>query len=623
MNTMKWMLASSLILASCGTNVEPEPQTESADADRWQIVTPGKADDYYSNVSAEFEVTGTIDVEMTDEEFADPKLREQLVAQRISAVGVYLTTYMTDKFRGIDIDGDGVVGDDEVFFTNENYGGFAAMVRNQSTEVLAVEGADGIYAATFTIDLAGPRDLSDLLLADGAERSNADGVSFGLVMPQGATTSEDGRPIRNFDPSTYEGATETVPLSMRALPDVGDAYPHYNEFFADNVLDVTLYFGHDYNDARYDIQDAQAAYEQLIELGFSSPVGSFDELQADSGAFTKSVVILKHDSGEACVENELVNLFNHPDLTVPTLQSIGVRSDAARNALAARAGADGVFDTADDVRFETLEDIDDVRMIGVRTMEKMRAAMQPTCDASARWASVQVRIYHSDMYQGARAEQRERALYEIGQRDVFFYNGHAGPYYGLYLDADYGAYIDDSEFAALEIDGSRQRLFVAQGCQTYSQYADMLYANPALSESNLDVITTVNYSYAVGTMNLFARLVQTDDQDVLWPAPYNELIGGLNGEYWNTEKSVFYGVIGIDQNPSEHPHANLDTIGQPCSTHEECGLTTAGGYCSGFSDGIDRCVTRVVSEEACPTGTEYAYVADEQTVIGGVCYTME
>ena len=619
MGSTTWMLASALIFAGCAT--EAEPDTAGSDADSWEIVMPGKADDYYSNVSTEFEVAGVVEVAMSDEEFADERLRDEAVARRISAVGIYLTTYVTDKFRGIDINGDGEISDDEVFFRNEEYGGFAAMVRNQSTEVLAIEGVDGAYTATFAIDLAGPRNLYDLLLADGAQRSDAAGVTFSLKMPAGATSAE-GRPIRNFDPNTYEGALESLELTMVELPEVGDAYPHYAEFFADNVLDITLYYGHDYNDARYDIQDARAGFDALLSLGFDSPVGSFEELGPDSGPFTKDVVVFKHDRGAACIENEAVSLFNHPFLDVAALQRIGVRSDAARHAIAQRNGPDGVFGTADDVLFESLQQIDDVRMIGPATIDKIESWGDTVCATPQRAASVHVRLFHSDMYEGARTAQRDQALFELTRRDVFFYNGHAGPYYGLYLDAANAAYIDDSEFAHVEFDGSRQRLFVAQGCQTYSQYADMLYANPALSEDNLDVITTVNYSYALGTMNLFARMVQTDEQGIHWPAPYNELISGLNAEYWNDQKNVFYGVIGIDQNPSAHPHARPETIGQICSTHEECGLTTAGGYCAGFTDGIDRCVTRVVAEDACPAGTDYAYVADDQTVIGGVCYAM-
>lgn len=622
MNAMKWMLASTLTLAACG-GATTDPASTSADVDHFQIVTPGKADDYYSNVATEFEVTGAVDVEMTDAEYADERLREQLVSERISAVGVYLTTYFSDKFHGIDINGDGEIGDDEVFFHNEQYGGFAAMVRNQSTEVVAVEGSAGTYTATFTIDVAGPRDLYDLLVADGATRQNGEGVSFGLRMPAGATTDAGGRPIRNFDPDTYQGALETVNLSMVALPDVGDAYPQYGAFFADNRLDITLYYGHDYTEGRNDLVDARSGFDTLLSLGFDAPVDSFEALAADSGPFTKHIVVYKKDSGSSCVEHELVNRFNDPHTDVVALQAIGVRSDAARNALSQRAGDDGVFGTADDVSFRTLQDIDDVRMIGARTMEKMAAAMGPICSTPARDATIEVRLFHSDMFVGARAAQREQALYELTHRDVFFYNGHAGPYYGLYLDGEYGAYVDDSDFANLAFDPDRQYLFIAQGCQTYSQYADMLYANPALSEANLDVITTVNYSYAQGTMNLFSRLVQTDDQGVHRPAPYNELIGGLNAESWNDQMKVFYGVMGIDQNPAAHPYALPDTIGNTCSTHEECGLTTDGGYCSGFADGINRCVTRVVAEDGCPAGTTYAYLADDQTVIGGVCWSLE
>ena len=617
-----WLTVASLSFASigCGDPIGPD---EDEDA-RFQVVMPGKADDYFSNVASEFEVTGKVTVEMTDDEFADERLRDKLVAERISAVGVYLATYLTDKFRGIDINDDGEITDDEVFFHNEEYGNFKAMVRNRSVDVLGVEGADGTYEASFTLDLAGPRDLPEQLVEAGGERANGVGVRFDLRMPRGATTDSGGKPIRKFNPDKYEGELESVRLTLAALPEVGDAFPAYADFFGDGRYDITLYYGHDYNVVRSDLKDARLAFDTLVSLGFTPPVEKFEDLGADSGPFHKVVYTVRQDDGEACVTNEAINAFNDPSLTVETLREYGVRSDAARNVLDWRTGEDHKPGTLDDRKFSTLGDIDSVRGIGPATMTRIQDAVRGICDSPIRGARVEVRVFHSDMYLGKRAEQRERVLYELVERDVFFYNGHAGPYYGLYLDGDYEAYVDDSEFADLPFEPGRQHLFVAQGCQTYSQYADMLYANPSLSEENLDVITTVNYSYAQGTMNLFGRLVATEAGSPLHrPASYNELIAGLNGEYWNAEKSVFYGVMGIDDNPSLHPFATPSTIGDECATHDECGAATSGSYCSGFSDGINRCVARTAAPDGCPEDTSYAYLADGQTVIGGVCWQMD
>ena len=606
-------------LAGCADDSAP---TDTVDRGSLDLVMPGKADDYYSNVSKEFEVTGQVQVEMTADEYAEEALRNQLVSQRISAVGVYLTTYLTDKFRGIDINGDGVVGDDEVFFYNTEYGGFKAMVRNQSVELLSVEGEEGVYTATFTIDVAGPNNLLELLESDGATRTES-GMAFDLHMPAGTDGTEGSRPIRSFDPSTYTGELETVALQMASLPEVHDAYPEYADFMRDGRLEVTMVFGHDYNAARYDLQDARQAFDTLVADGYSAPVGSFEELTPNSGPFEKQIIAFRPIT-ESCAVDHAVGTLNDPALADDTLKAMGMRSDARRNTFTHRAGADGVFGTIDDVEFKTMADVDAIYRVGPKTIEKMEAYFADACQQRQIQVSVQVRLLHSDMYIGNREAQRDQTIYEMTKRDIIFYNGHAGPYYGFYLDAEYEAYIDDSEFAQIPFDADKKQLFVAQGCQTYSQYADMLYAHPAKNEDNLDVITTVNYSYARGTMDLFRRLTQTDpyEPNVHMPATFSEVITSLNAEQVNDAYTVFYGVIGIDQNAKLSPYADTATIGAECAAHTDCGDTYNGNVCAGFNDGINRCVARTASEAGCPEDTNYAFVASESYVLGGVCWKM-
>jgi len=586
------------------------------------LVMPGKADDYYSNVSKEYEVKGAVEVQMTSDEFADEVLREQLIAQRISAVGVYLTTYLTDKFRGIDINGDGVISDDEVFFHNTEYGGFKAMVRNQSVNIDSIDGEDGTYLVSFNIDVAGPNNLMQLLESDGATRTDL-GVAMTLQMPKGASSDQSGRPIRSFDPKTYQGELEGIDLEFTELPEVHDAYPAYRDFMRDGRFEITMVFGHDYNAARYDILDARQAFEVLVADGFSSPVSRFEDLTPDSGPFTKTILSFRPIT-ESCEVDHVLGKVNDPALAESELTAMGLRSDMRRNLMAHRAGADGKFGTLDDVEFKSMADVQAVRMIGPATITKMKDYFASDCRSRQVEVRVDVRLFHSDMYIGNRSAQRTQTIYELVKRDVFFYNGHAGPYYGFYMDAEYGAYIDNSEFATLPLDPDKQQLFIAQGCQTYSQYADMLYANPAKNEDNLDVITTVNYSYARGTMDLFRRLVQTDiyEPNVHEPSTFNTIITQLNAEQVNDYYTVFYGVIGIDQNEKLAPYAVVETIGQVCATHTDCGDTYSGNVCAGFTDGVNRCVARTASEAGCPADSNYAFVAGEGWVLGGVCWKM-
>jgi hypothetical protein len=163
---------------------------------------------------------------MTKDEFNDEAKRAEMVSRRLTAFGLYLTTYVTDKFRGIDHDGDGKISESEVFFHNEGYGGFHAMVRNYSVETLDVSGdpANG-YQVTFTMDLAGPRDLLSLVdLKDAAEG----GKGFEVKLPKGATVDPASVPrgeVRNFDPAKYSGELETIPCKIERCPMSGQRLP--------------------------------------------------------------------------------------------------------------------------------------------------------------------------------------------------------------------------------------------------------------------------------------------------------------------------------------------------------------------------------------------------------------
>jgi hypothetical protein len=226
------------------------------------------------------------------------------------------------------------------------------------------------------------------------------------------------------------------------------------------------------------------------------------------------------------------------------------------------------------------------------------------------------------MFLSSRRTQHDLALSEVAARDVFFYNGHAGPYYGFYLDAAGLAQVNYGEFATYDMVPDRQQLVMAQGCQTYSQYADFLYANPAKSEANLDVITTVNYSYGRGTMTVLRNLVQTDDAGRHEPVDFFRIIADLNSEWLNAYRDVFYGVMGIDGNPQLHPYVALDKLGDSCATSADCGDANAH-RCLDPGDGVRQCAAVTLSELACPSGTMFRNVALGGTIKGGVCFQRE
>ena len=514
-------LSCLLSLAACA----PAGPGDGGGTDGLHLVPDGKADNYYSNVAAEFEVEGRIPVELTAEEAADEQLRQEKVTGRLTAVGLYLTTYMTDKFRGIDSNNDGMISDDEVFFHNEGYGGFHAMVRNYSIEAGDVSEEAGVYYAAFTMDIGGPHNFLSLVpQAEGAESAPGTRV-FDLQMPRGAAIDPMNVPrrdARRFDPRTYDGELETLRLTARQLPTPGNAWPHFAAFVADGLYDITLFYGHDYNESRSDLREAREAFDELRQQGFELPAASFDDLSRDSGPFVKQI------------------------------------------------------------------------------------------RANGREVRLEVRVYHSEMFTDARREQHDLALSELVARDVFFYNGHAGPYYGFYLDAADAAKVGYLEIAEAPFT-DRQQLFVAQGCQTYSQYADMVYASPAKSEANLDAITTVNYSYGQGTIELLRNLIRTDREGNHDPSDFYRIVADLNADWLNSYRDVFYGVMGIDGNPQLHPYADVAAIGEECASNADCGDPSGNVCVSG------ECAARSLAEAACPAGTSYSLLGEGGAIVGGVC----
>ncbi len=523
------------LLASAAVGCSTEAPEEDLVA-----VGDGKADDYYSNIAAEYEVSGTVKVKMTDAEYADEVKRKAIVERRLTAVGLYLTAYVTEKFRGLDINGNGTIEESEIFFRNEGYGGFHAMVRTQSGEVRNLtKVSPGVYDLTVELDLAGPKNLTQFL-----PRAAASGATFKfeLKMPEYATVDPANVPrgeIRAWKPEGATGPVETHVLDLELLPTPKNAYPQYAKFAEDGVYDITMVFGYDYNMPRSDVSEIQEAFSHLRDRGFKPPVASFEQLEADSGPFT------------------------------------------------------------------------------------MKAS------AGGKDITIEVRLFYADMFEGQRPAQKQLIIDELVKRDVFFYNGHAGPYYGFYVDKDKAASVGYLELAAAPFT-DKQQLVIAQGCQTYSQYADMIYASPVKTEDNLDVITTVNYSYGIGTLDLFDSLTKgtwigggsgSGANEVMRHEPVDayRIIEQLNAQWYNQQYEVYYGMMGITANPAVHPYAALDKLGASCSDASECGDEDAN-LCIKRADADTQkvCAVKAVSDN-CPTGTVYKQLRQGNTIVASAC----
>jgi hypothetical protein len=515
---------------------QPSNSSQVAEPSSYEGVLPAKADNYYSNVASEFEMTTKLKVEIDPSLLEDQSANQETIQlksqSRMTAFGLYLTTYLTDKFRGIDSNNNGTIEESEIFFRNDGYGGFHAMARNYSASLGKTEIVENTETKTkelwieFSFDVAGPKDMLDNLPGNWNEDQSA--KIFDLQMPKGVTSSPEfinRKEIRNFDPKSDQGELETVQVSAKLEKKIGNAYPHYAQFFEDGVYDLTLFFGHDYNVSRSDLEEAKEAFYELQYMNFTMPVDKFEDLKHDSGAFTRKLMIN---------QKEVV---------------------------------------------------------------------------------VEVRIFHSNMFETERKLQHDLALSEVVARDVFFYNGHAGPYYGFYLDEQSLAKVDYKEFATAPF-SEKQQIFIAQGCQTYSQYADMLYANPAKSEANLDVITTVNYSYGQGTMDLLKALLGFK-YDGFRANDFYQMIDRLNNNWINSNRDVYYGVMGIEGNPQLYPFADLNLLGQTCEVNDDCGDANAF-RCVDFNN-QKQCAVISLSESACPENTNFIELASQNTIMAGAC----
>jgi hypothetical protein len=230
---------------------------------------------------------------------------------------------------------------------------------------------------------------------------------------------------------------------------------------------------------------------------------------------------------------------------------------------------------------------------------------------------IEVRLFYADMFEGQRPAQKQLIVDELVKRDVFFYNGHAGPYYGFYVDANKEASVGYLELASAAFT-DKQQLVIAQGCQTYSQYADMIYASPAKTEDNLDVVTTVNYSYGVGTLDLFDSLTAVADGRHT-PTDAYAIVEQLNGQWINESNEVFYGMMGITANPAVHPYAALDKIGTTCTAASDCGDPDANLCIKKRVDATKKvCAAKAVSSK-CPSGTYFKQLRSGETIVAAGC----
>ncbi len=240
-----------LLLTACGTT------GNNADLDEQpgEVVEEGKADDYFSSLSAEYDLTTAVSVTLEGE---DADLEGDARTERARELALEemerITSAVDDKIW-------------EDWTEDERTGDNAVMLRQMSDSLDAiVDEGEGVYSFTYLVEIAGPSDL--------LERYPFGDDDAGLFLMITIGLDESARDYR-LDVTTSE-----------ATP---DSYPEYLEMF-EGGLDIAVHIGDDHNGDWVDIAQARSVFVELTQiLGFEPPVNTFEDLQIDSGAFTRQL----------------------------------------------------------------------------------------------------------------------------------------------------------------------------------------------------------------------------------------------------------------------------------------------------------------------------------------------
>ncbi|MEA2752481.1 MAG: hypothetical protein QOI41_6624 [Myxococcales bacterium] len=220
---------------------------------------------------------------------------------------------------------------------------------------------------------------------------------------------------------------------------------------------------------------------------------------------------------------------------------------------------------------------------------------------------VRVSIFHVDM---STPETRNLVIdaykNSVKTADVIIYDGHAGrqlDYSGVVLAYNPArASIPASTFKDF-VTTDKQQVYLFNGCETYTGYADKLYENPKRNTTNTDVITTGNFSAIQAKANQVISFIHSfiDQRNGAWiPRSWDSVLQRMNAVGERSWVHV-YGVHGLDDNPKASPLADASKVGAVCTTDADCGA--ADSKCLTVSTTKKLCGMACADTVGCPTGT--------------------
>ncbi len=265
-------------------------------------------------------------------------------------------------------------------------------------------------------------------------------------------------------------------------------------------------------------------------------------------------------------------------------------------------------------------------------LNRTSGAYTRTIRANGHDVRVEVRLFYGhtggdtdpDTDAGGRQLEAD-ARTSLATRDIIVYSGHSGPFYGFALanwrmtnEGD----LDDSEMASVRMASGRYQIVVAEGCDTY-QIGAAFGANPAHPAlRDLNVLTTTSFSNAATpeTVQAFlAHVLERDSRGRHRPRTVRSLLTRLDAVS-SLGFHTMYGMHGIDHDPTLHPYADREMMGQACSANADCG--DLGNLCIRPRAGAARvCTAACTDDRGCPTGSACRQIASagSATIYGSAC----
>ncbi len=279
---MRPILLVSLFVSAVSPLLACSDAGDAAPDDDYEVVPDGKEDNFRSPAALEFsakaDATVTLPESARTASDADRLAQAQeLVSAKLLQIGWFLNLYVADK---------------EPEDGNKTYGGFHAMARNSSVKSLSITPVDAItFTFNFEATIAGQNKFLSLLPGTPSGGGKKIDLKMGVVsndalLAGGWQASYD---VHRWDPSTAPaGTVETLPMVVAPVTRSSDAYLDYNRLYADGKLEVGAQFGWDYNADRADLANAEQLFDELVNIGFASPVTAFADLKLDSGPLTRA-----------------------------------------------------------------------------------------------------------------------------------------------------------------------------------------------------------------------------------------------------------------------------------------------------------------------------------------------